>query len=288
MSQLNSLAALATKAGEGKAFLNRFDQGQQLIGNVLRQRQQQDQAVNAKFEREARLQQLNAQQEGQRFSQALALQKEQRQAQQEEQQSAVDERERNLATKLKVRQLDRLEADLGIRERGQELAESKFGAQSTGAQGAAGIQNQLKRLAETREAISISLDASQPGFQEPSPEQRIQMEQNLAGIKQEESRLGASLIENFKSNAALAQATQTDHAVTAKEAGPALKLSLKASGQSRVLETPINPETGIPDFKKFRVGKIYQTPDGPAVYMGEGQVEMIDELGDVDTVRNLQ
>ena len=284
-SEFASLAALATRAGQGQAFLTRHEQGQQLVDQSIRQLQVHQQREQAAGEREIQLQELAARNEAQRFEQAIMAQREQREQEQAQVDADVDAREKELATALKIRQIERLEADLGLRTRGQELAEQRFEHQQIEDQSPRAIS---KRRTQTLQDLARVNDMLSPENFDISDRDRIilegqrqQLTQDLVSFEEQSKR--------FAQNAARqAQVTQTQRAVTAKEAGPALRLSLKAAGQSRVEQPKFDPETGAPDPKQFKIGKIYQLPDGPAVFLGDGRFEIIDELGDVDITRNLQ
>jgi len=276
MSQIQSLAALAAKAGEGQGALTRADRAQQLIGNVLRQRQQNQQAQEAQFEKEARLQELNAKKEAQRFSQALASQAEQRKAQADERKAAIDERQSVVADGLRVRQLERLEAELGLRTQGAELAERKFQAQQVQDTSPKAVNKQRTQVLQDLSRVADLLDPSKTDL---SDEDRIVVEQQRGQLTQQLVDLEKTTQEAARNAVRTAQVQQTQRAVTQKEAGPKLTAALNAAGQSRVLDIPTDQETGRPAADKLRVGRVYQTSQGPGIFLGPQQgFDVIDEL----------
>jgi len=118
---------------------------------------------------------------------------------------------------------------------------------------------------------------------ELDPETRISLENRRNQINQGLVDLQETTQAAAVNASRVAQIRQTTRAVTQKEAGPILEQTLEAAAQSRVLEIPTNSETGRPDLAKAKIGKIYQTPKGPAIKISPNEWEIIDEIGDVET-----
>jgi hypothetical protein len=285
-----NLGQLAQRAGEGAGFNQRFAQERQLRGEVLRERQQATQAAGAQQDRDLRLNQLAAQNEATRFQQALAVEKEQRNAVRQEQEASISERQRDLANALKIRDMERLEKQLGLQERGEERLQQRQDAQFQ--PGNLPVPNSKQFNQMTSQLTSRMADLAKVldplSQQDLSDEQRLTLTNQLEQDRQALQALQESAREAARNVSANAQVNQQQGPVTAKDAGPALSLSLKAARQTRVLDAPLDSETGLPDLTKFKEGKIYQIPGkGPAVWVSGG-FELIDELADVDTVRTAQ
>jgi hypothetical protein len=280
-TQLTDLARLAQRTGEGQAFDTKFAQEQQLVQTALRRRQMEGQAQAAAQDRQVRLQQLAFENESKRIQQAQNAAREQANAQRQQQEQNTADRQRDLANAFKERELARMEGELGVRQQAEtRLQQRETGQGQPPAVGSKEFNKQQRLLVDELADISKILSLDGPDLDDESrisfENRRDQLNQGLVDL-QEASKTAAV-------NASrTAQARQTTRAVTQKEAGPVLEQTLEAAGQSRVLEVPTSTETGKPDLTKLKVGKIYQTPRGPAVRLPGGKWEVIDEVGDIET-----
>lgn len=290
-STFQNLGNLARIAGEGQAFNTRVAQESQLRNQLLRERQQSNQAVAAQEDRQVRLNQLAAQNEAQRFQQALAAEKQARDASRQQQEVSLEERQRDLANAMKLREMERLEAQLGLQQQGEQRRQEET-VQRQEQRGqlpppnskefnqlTTGIVSRVGELSKLLDPMSGA---------DLSDEQRLTLTSQLEQDREALKALQESAREAARNISAQAQVTQQQGPVTLKQAGPALALSLQAARQTRVLEVPLDTETGVPAVDKLKEGKIYQIPGkGPAVWVG-GAFDLIDELADIDTVRIAQ
>lgn len=274
-----SLGQLARKSGEGQAFLTRFEQGQELIGNVLRQRQQAQQSEKAQGEREDRLTRLAAEQEGRRFTQALQAQKEQRQAEAQEVEQSINEREQAAGLRLRELQVEKLERQaetqdqqIGLRERDQQIQERRLELAEIAA-------NKPKDANKARgQLISQLKDIEEAKLTVTDPQQLVQLEQSTQQITQQIQDVDEAFREAALNVTRTAQVRQSQAPVNKKEAGPKLTAALNASGQNEPDDLPLSTDTGKIDKEKLKVGRVYFIPgQGPAVFTGRG-FNTIDEL----------
>jgi hypothetical protein len=284
---LTNLARLAQRAGEGEAFNTKFAQEQQLVQQAQRRQQMDAQARQADEDRQIRLQQLALQNESQRIQQAQAAAREQANAQRQEAEANTQDRQRDIANQFKNRELDRMEAELGLKQQREGRLTEQAGAQALPpAVGSPEFNKQQRFLVDELADIAKILDPIEgPDLDD---ETRISMENRRDQINQSLVDLQETAKTAALNASRTAQARQTTRAVTQKEAGPILEQTLEAAGQSRVLEVPTNTETGKPDLAKLQVGKIYQTTRGPAVRLPGGKWELIDEIGDINTTLSAQ
>ncbi len=274
---LSSLAALAQRSGEGQAFNQRFAQERQLSGDLLRQRQVSNQAAGAAQDRDTRLQQLAFQQESTRMQQAVQSQRDTANANRQQAEQTTADRQRDMTNQFKIRELDRMESQLGL----QQQKEQRLGQQAAVAgqapqPGSKEFNQAQKLMVGELTDIAKALDPiSGPDLDD---ETRLSLEN-----RREELNNGLVNLQETTKAAAVnasrtAQVLQTQRAVTQKEAGPVLEKTLEAAGQSRVLELPIDTDSGRTDVSKLKPGKVYQTPQGPAVRLGNNQWDLVDEL----------
>lgn len=269
-----ALGELARKAGEGQAFLTRFQQEQVLIGSVLRQRQQAAQAEQATFDRETRLQQLAAEQQSRQFSQALALQKQQVDAQHQSEDLAIEERERKVAQDFRIRTLERLEGQVQQRQEQFKVREERLDK----GKAVDDLGTQFDKLVGRARKIQQLLDADIASETPFTPDIRLQLEQEKENIAALATSLQIQQQDFEQDLIKEAQRIQLQGPVNKKDAGPALTAALKSAGQSSVLELP-RARDGSIDASKIQRGKIYFFPGrGAAMAIGGGRFEPISEL----------
>lgn len=276
---LTNLARLAQRTGEGVAFDKGFAMDQALKSEVLRRKQMDAQADQAAQDRELRLQQLAFEQESTRIQQAQAAARQQADAERQAREQSQADRQRDIATAFKERELARMEGELGVRQQAEQRLQQRD--TTVPAPGSKEFSKQQRFMVDELADLAKILDPIEgPDLDD---ETRISLENRRTELNQGLVDLQETAKAAAVNASRTAQVRQTTRAVTQKEAGPILEQTLEAAGQSRVLEVPTNTETGKPDLTKLKVGKIYQTPRGPAVRLPGGKWEVIDEIGDIGT-----